>query len=550
MKHNKPFYYEVAKFHSIREMLALAEKEASETVAFKFKNGEEIVSITYKEFIDQTEQLGAALTDAGYGSSHIACLGNNSYKWVVTYLTVLKSAGVFVPVDKELPTADLINVLSDSDSSVVFYAKKYENILKENADKLPNIKFFVGLERTEDEGNFVSFDKLLEHGKSCDKQKYDALKSDPFALKMLVYTSGTTGASKGVMLSEHNLVSSVYYGMQVSTVYDTCLSVLPYNHTYEAVSGLLVSLHHHSTICINDSLASVAKNLKLYKPSYVYLVPAFAEVFYANILKTVKEQGKEKAFGMLIKTSNGLRKIGIDLRKKLFKQIHDNFGGRLIKIVCGGAPIRPEIGQFFDDIGINLINGYGITECSPLVCANNDYFNDYHTAGIRLPCVEWRIDSPNGEGIGEICIKGDIVMLGYYKRPDLTAEVLKDGWFYTGDYGFINSKDQLIITGRKKNIIVLSNGKNVYPEEIEGYIQGISYIKEVLVKGVKNEMGSQNALQAEVFIGEPMKEQDVLKDINEVCKVLPVYKRVNSVVIRDEEFPKTTSKKIKRAAVK
>jgi long-chain acyl-CoA synthetase len=219
-----------------------------------------------------------------------------------------------------------------------------------------------------------------------------------------------------------------------------------------------VSLHKHTTICINDSLNAVLKNLQLYKPAYIYLVPAFVEVFYKKILKNVKESGKEKVFGKLISVSNGLRKLGIDLRKKLFKSVHQAFGGNLKKIVCGGAPIRPEIGKFFDDIGISLINGYGITECSPLVCANHDMFNDYHTAGIKLPCVDWMIDSPNEEGIGEICVKGDIVMLGYYKQPQKTAEVLKDGWFYTGDYGYINDKEQLVITGRKKNIIVLNNG--------------------------------------------------------------------------------------------
>ncbi|HBR32081.1 MAG TPA: AMP-dependent synthetase [Clostridiales bacterium] len=546
MKRNKPVYYKVKKFSSIRELLDIAGREAGETIAFKYKNGDDVVSVTYKEFIEQTENLGAALTKSGFGKSHIACLSGNSYKWIVTYLTVLKSAGVFVPIDRELPAADLINVINDSDSSVLFYSKRFEGFLKENLDKIPNIKLFVGMDRDEDEGPFLSFDKLVEQGKSFDRTEYDTSRSDPFSMKMLVYTSGTTGASKGVMLSEHNLVSSVYYGMQVSTVYDTCLSVIPYNHTYEAVSGILVSLHHHSTICINDSYASVAKNLKIFKPSYVYLVPAFVEVFYANILNAIEKQGKKKAFGVLIKLSNGLRKAGIDLRKKLFKQIHKNFGGRLIKIVCGGAPIRPEIGRFFDDIGINLINGYGITECSPLVCANNDYFNDVNTAGLKLPCIEWRIDSPNEEGIGEICVKGDIVMLGYYKRPDLTSEVLIDGWFYTGDYGIINDKDQLIITGRKKNIIVLSSGKNVYPEEIENYIQSIDYIKEVVVRGVENEMGSQNALMAEVYIGEPKDQQKVMKDITEVCRVLPVYKRVTSVVIRNEEFPKTTSKKIRR----
>jgi len=234
------------------------------------------------------------------------------------------------------------------------------------------------------------------------------------------------------------------------------------------------------------------------------------------------------------------------LRKLFFKSIHKAFGGRLRKIVCGGAPIRPEIGKFFDDIGISLINGYGITECSPLVSANHDKFNDYNTAGIKLPCIDWKVDSPNDEGIGEICIKGDIVMLGYYKQPEKTAEVLKEGWFYTGDYGYINDKQQLVITGRKKNLIVLNNGKNVYPEEIEGYIQGIDYIAEVVVRGIADEKGDEKSLMAEVFLSEERTPQQVLKDIKTVIRDLPVYKQIARVVVRNGEFDKTTSRKIKR----
>lgn len=539
-------YYEVTKFNSIKEMLDIAVTEAGDKIAFKYKENGEIVSVTYADYVQQVIWLGSALADMGYTDSHIACIGSNSYKWVLTYLTVLRSSGVYVPIDKELPGNDIINIINESESSVVFYTKVHEELFMNNTDKLPNVKLFIGFDLASDNGKFLSFDKLLERGKKCDSSKYVALKSDPNALKMLVYTSGTTGIAKGVMLSEHNLVSSVYYGLQVSTVFDTCLSVLPYHHTYESVSGLLVSLHHHSTICINDSLNAVLKNLQLYNPSYIYLVPAFAEVFYKKILKNVKESGKEKIFNKMISISNGLRKVGIDLRKILFKSVHEAFGGRLRKIVCGGAPIRPEIGKFFDDIGISLINGYGITECSPLVCANPDTFNDYNTAGMKLQCIDWRIDSPNEEGIGEICVKGDIVMLGYYKQPQKTAEVLKDGWFYTGDYGYINEKQQLIITGRKKNIIVLSNGKNIYPEEIEGYIQGIEYVVEVVVRGVLDEKGDENSLMAEVFLSEEKTPAEVLKDIKNVTHELPSYKQISKVVIRTIEFDKTTSKKIRR----
>ena len=366
-------------------------------------------------------------------------------------------------------------------------------------------------------------------------------------MKMLVYTSGTTGMSKGVMLTEKNLMSCVCYGLQVSTVFDVGLSVLPYSHTYESVADLLVSFHHHSTLCINESLKAVLKNLQTYQPEYIYIVPAIAELFVTRITREIEKQGKAAMFAKLIKMSNFLRKIGIDKRRALFGMIHKNFGGKLKKIVCGGAAIRPEVGEFFDNIGISLINGYGITECSPLVCANHDAANDYHTAGIKLRCIDWRIDDPDEDGIGEICIKGDTVMLGYYNRPDLTAEVIKDGWFYTGDYGYINSREQLVICGRKKNVIVLDNGKNIYPEEIEGYIQGIDFVTEVVVFGEQNEAsGNAKSLVAEVFLSENKTSAEVLKSIKDACKELPIYKQITNVKIRDREFEKTTSNKIKR----
>jgi long-chain acyl-CoA synthetase len=540
-------YYEVTKIDSIKELLDIAVKEAGEKIAFKYKREDgTIAEVSYSDFVRQVVRLGSALTEAGYSDKHIACIGANSYKWVLTYLTALRSAGVFVPVDKDLPPNDIFHILNESEASIVFYTKMHEELFMNNTEKLPNVKLYIGFDRTEDSGIFLSFDKFLEHGGHCDSAAYLSQQRDPNAMKLLVYTSGTTGVAKGVMLSEHNLVSSVYYGLQVSTVYDSCLSVLPYHHTYESVSGLLVSLHHHSTICINDSLNAVLKNLQLYKPSYIYLVPAFAELFYARIVKNIKDSGKEGIFGKMIGVSNALRKVGIDLRKVFFKSVHEAFGGRLKKIVCGGAPIRPEVGQFFGDIGINLINGYGITECSPLVCANQDKFNDYNTAGVKLRCLEWRIDSPNEEGIGEICVKGDVVMLGYYKQPEKTAEVLKDGWFYTGDYGYITKYDQLVITGRKKNIIVLDNGKNIYPEEIEGYIQGIDYVTEVVVRGLIDEKGHESSLMAELFLSEAKTPEEVLRDIRKVSRELPTYKHVTKAVIRDTEFDKTTSRKIKR----
>lgn len=551
---------DVKKVTSIKEMLNLAVKEAGDNTAFEYKdeiNKEKIIKITYKEFVQDTEELGTALASIGMQDKHIAIIGENSYKWLTVYLTVLKSTGVFVPIDRELPIQDIINVLKHSDSDVLFYSERYENWIQEIRESVPNIKFFIGLNKKEQNGNILSYDIFKKNGKNILVQGstiYTDLKDDENNLKLLVYTSGTTGVPKGVMLTEHNLISVAYYGLQIANIGNKCLSVLPYHHTYEAVAGILVELYNHSCICINDSLKNVLKNIQLFKPDCIYLVPAFTEVFYKNIWSNAEKTGKDKTLKKAIPISNALRKTGIDLRQKLFSSIHGVFGGNLKEIICGGAPIRPEIGKFFNDIGITLLNGYGITECSPLVSVNRIKFNDSNTVGVVLPCCEIKFENVTPDGDGEICVKGDIVMKGYYKDKDKTDKVLKDGWFNTEDYGCVNEKGQLIINGRKKNLIVLDNGKNVYPEEIENYVLSIPYIQEVVVKAKRNKIGQETALIAEVFLNkEKIEEMNVehieeilKKDIREACKELPIYKKISDFEIREEEFEKTTTNKIKR----
>ena len=549
---------EVRKVSSIKEMLKLAEKEDGDKIAFKYKGKDNrIVQVIYKQFVRDTEELGTALASIGMHDKHIAMIGDNSYKWLTTYLTVLQSTGVFVPIDKELTVKEVINVLRHSDSEVLFYAERYEQWIPQIKEELPNIKFFIGLDKKVSEGNHLSYDVFKENGRRVLEQGskiFTDLKDDENNLKLLIYTSGTTGAPKGVMLTEHNLMSVVYYGLQTAHINTRSLSVLPYHHTYEAVAGILVALHKHVCICINDSLKNVLKNLQLYKPDYIYLVPAFTEVFHKNIWNNAEKTGKAKMLRKIIPISNGLRKVGIDLRKVFFKSIHEAFGGNLKEIVCGGAPIRPEIGKFFNDIGITLYNGYGISECSPLVSVNNDQHNDSSTVGHILPCCEIKFENVTPEGDGEVWVKGDIVMKGYYKDQEKTDRVLVDGWFNTEDYGRLNKRGQLIINGRKKNMIVLDNGKNVYPEEIENYILGVPYIQEVVVRGKKNEIGQEVALIAEVFLNqekvEELKiekiEEKLKTDINEACKELPIYKHISEITIRKEEFAKTTTNKIKR----
>jgi len=549
------------KIDTIKELMELSVKDSANKTAFEYrdeKDKEKVVKVTYEEFQNDTFYLGTALSNINMTSSHIAVIGDNSYKYLTVYLTVLKSDGVIVPIDKELTAKEIINVLKSSESEVLFYAEKYEQYIEEFKKELPNVKYFIGFARENDEENVLSYDSFKNTGKekyeAGDKSYTSIEHNDTNKLKMLVYTSGTTGNPKGVMLTEHNLVSVVYYGLQVADIKTKCLSVLPYHHTYESVAGILVALHKRATICINDSLKNVLKNLNTFKPDYIYVVPAFTEKFYKSIWANAEKSGKDKLLKIMIPVSNGLRKIGIDLRGVLFKSVHEAFGGNLREIVCGGAPIRPEIGKFFNDIGMTLLNGYGISECSPLVSVNREQFNDSSTVGVILPCCKVEIRNPNADGDGEIWVKGDIVMMGYYKDPERTAKVLKDGWFNTEDYGRVNKKGQLIINGRKKNVIVLNNGKNIYPEEIENYVMRVPYIQEAIVKAVKNDQGQEISLCAEVFLNQEKVqelgienvEETLKKDISKVTRELPVWKRVTKTEIRKTEFNKTTTNKIKR----
>ncbi len=537
----------IKPFSSIREMLMMAVNEDGEKIAYKFKNPDGTVrEVTYIEFHQTVEALGASLTEMGLGSSHIAIVSENRYDWIVAYLTVLQSAGVFVPIDRQLTTKEKLHLLTDSESEAVFFSKQYLTWFVENKASMPNIKAFICFDIDKDTDGIISYKRLIAEGAKLDKTAYDSLKSNENELKMLVYTSGTTGIAKGVMLSEHNLVSGVYYGLQVSRIYDTALSILPYHHTYESVCDILVNIHSHATLCINSVMRELVSDMQLYHPTNIYIVPAIAEFIYFLIMKNLKEKGKLKTFKKGVKISKAALRLGIDIRPKLFAELHNLFGGKLRKIVCGGAPIRPEMGEFFNDIGIPMTGGYGITECSPLVSVNDESSNDFNTAGHRLACLQWRIDEPNGEGIGEIAVKGDVVMLGYYKMPDKTAEAIRDGWFFTGDYGYITPDDQICITGRKKNIIVLSNGKNIYPEEIENLIMNIDCISEVVVRGLKNSKGDEHALEAEVYLNEEKNESEVKALISEALAELPNYKKITKVVIRNEPFPKTTSNKIIR----
>ncbi len=551
---------ELIKPASIKHLLQIAVDEAADKIAFKYRTPDGIREVTFKEFQNETFYLGTALNSIGMAKGHIGCSAENSYNWILVYLTALQSEGVFCPVDKELPESDFVNVIHGGDDEIVFCDKKREEIFRSIRDQLPNVKYFVCFDRDEDDGEFLSFSKLFAKGKelyeSGDRSYCEMKTADVQALKMLIYTSGTTGLAKGVMLSEHNLVSLVHYGLKLASIREVGLSVLPYHHSYEAVAGILVAIHRHSTLCINDSLKRIVKNLALYKPQYMYVVPALIEVLYRRMNASIEEKGKTKTIKIAIKLSRFLRSIGIDARRKIFAELHNALGGNLEKLVCGGAPLRAEIADFFDDIGIIVTNGYGITECSPLVSVNTDFVNDPKTIGFPMECIDVRIDDPNEDNEGEICVKGDIVMLGYYKNEAATDEVFtEDGYFRTGDYGTINKKGQLLITGRKKNIIILGNGKNIYPEELEDYIGGIPYVLQNVVYATRNEDGAEAELSVQceldpaVLEGADIKELEakLRHDVFAALEKLPTYKQVTNVIIRETPFVITSSKKIRRA---
>ena len=548
--------YKVDYVKSIKEMIEKAATENPDRLAYRYRSGKEIIDVTFKEFYELTLSLGASLNKLGTKDRHIACIGENSFNWITVLFTVLKSDAVFVPIDKELPAKDIITVLNHSDSEVLFYSKRYEKHLDEIMKSCPKVKTYIAFDNEEDNDNRLSYKKFIEAGRKIwEKGEFKEEVHDTNVLKEIIYTSGTTGLAKGVMLTEHNLLSVATGALEITTLEKVALSVLPYHHTYEASCDIILGMLNQATICINDSLKNVLPNLQEFKPSLMMIVPAFAELFYKKIWATAEKEGKADLLRKLIKISNSLRKVHIDLRGVLFKSVRNAFGGNLKQLISGGAPLRKEIGDFFNDIGIFMQNGYGITECSPLVSVNTPLLNDPATVGLPLTCCEVKTINDSDEGIGEICVKGDIVMMGYYKDEERTKEALSDGWFNTGDYGRITEKGQIQIVGRKKNFFVLENGKNVYPEEIENYILAIPYVQEAIVKASTNEHGMNgNNLVAEVYLNpEAIKElgdidieKKIKDDINISTKELPVYKHVSEIIIREKEFEKTTTNKIKR----
>ena len=547
--------YEVNEFERISEMLESSRQKAGGKAAFRFKEQDAIREISYGEFSQDVYSLLASLSELGITNTHIACLSENRYEWVNCFVTTLVSDNVFIPIDRELSFENIINVIEHSDTELLFCSAQYEELIRDMIHGLDKLKYVISFDRTEDDGIFLSYRTLMEKGEELTAGRWErtTVQRSPEDMAMIIYTSGTTGMSKGVMLSEKNIVSCICNGLRLCRPEGVCLSMLPYSHAYEGICGLLGGLCCHSTICINDSPRNIATNLKMYKPTYFYTVPAFLEAMYQRAMKTAERYGQKALMRSRIAAAKVVDNFRLNIGKGLFASLHKSMGGKLKRVYCGGAPLRSEVADFFCAAGIEVYSGYGLTEASPLVSVNPDSFNDTHTVGIPLPCLEIEIVDPARDDNGEIYIKGPTVMLGYYKDPQLTSEVITPkGSLITGDRGRLTDKGQLIITGRSKDLIILSNGRIVHPEEIEEHLYKIPYIKEVVVYGIREETGIKE-LCAEVYM-DPDKQGDDIslqterlqKDVTKLLRRLPMYKQVARIVVRPQEFPKTSNNKIKR----
>ena len=556
-KSNYPLY-EVTEIKNLREMIDMNADRFSDKISVSYKKDGKVIDVTFAEIKEIVDNVGTALFRLGLGDKHIALIGENCFGWFYSYLTLLNTKGVVVPIDKELNETETANILNAAECTAVFFTPALETKILNIRKDVPALQTFICLgERKTKEDNFYNIDDLIEAGKQFFEEgdtSFVSYEPNVNELNQLMFTSGTTGKPKGVMHSQKNLIAVVNNSQKYLNITKTALAVLPYHHSYEASCGILTMFQHGMRVCINETLRTFLPNLSLYKPTEIMLVPLFVENIYKRIWAQAEEKGKANALKLLLKFSNSMLKVGVDLRGKLFASVRAAFGGELLVAICGGAPLKPEHYKFFYSIGITLLNGYGITECSPIVAVNRNEYHREGAVGLPLPCNEVRINNPNENGEGEILVRGDNVMLGYYKNPEATEEVFMDGWFRTGDMGRIDSDGFLYVTGRIKNMIVLKSGKNIYPEEIEEALSYISLIGEVIISAHKDEDNSEISLCAEIFpnaektaeLGKSEIEEQIRKEISKFNEKQPNAKLIKKIVFRDTEFEKTTSKKIKR----
>ncbi|MBR0598038.1 AMP-dependent synthetase/ligase [Sinanaerobacter chloroacetimidivorans] len=535
--------------------------------AFLVKNapGGKYIPIKFSEFKSDIDGLGTAFMDLGLTGKKIAVIGENRYEWVVTYLAVVNGTGVIVPLDRELPAQEIHNLLVRAGVSAVVYSSKVGSVVEEAIREIDSIEYIISMDTLESTDNRLSLKKLVRTGNRLlmeEKRFFVDAVIDPEAMCSLLFTSGTTGMAKGVMLSHKNLTANVYNMSKYVDVSKnfTGLSVLPMHHTYELTCHVFTSMYQGCCVAICEGLKYIVKNMAEAQATVMLGVPLIFESMHKKVWKKAEDTGKADKMRAAVQLSKKLGKFNIKSTKKLFKSVHQAMGGNMQLLISGAAAIDPMVIEDFNAMGFTMIQGYGMTENSPIIAVNKDRYHKPASVGLPMPGTEIRIIDQDDNGVGEIICKGDSVMLGYYDNPEETAKVLVDGWLHTGDYGYFDKDGFLYISGRKKNVIVTKNGKNIFPEEVEFYLNKSDYISEVLVWGMEDEKSGDTIVCAEIFPDFPVIEEKkgklseealrkLLKaEIDEANEKMPLYKRVKRFEIREKEFEKTTTKKIKRYA--
>lgn len=564
-KGNYPLY-ETTVFEDFRIMTENVAKKYPDRIALSYKHNPkdtQTVKVTYTQARDHIRDMGTELISLGCRDKHIALIGESSFDWICSYFCLMSIGSVVVPIDKDLTKDEITGILNTAVCEFIFYSPHIEAKIEELRDNVPTLKTFICMGDSKMEAALKLSDiaaKGAERFANGDNSYYD-YEIDSERLATIVFTSGTTGKGKGVMLSQKNIVTDMTQGMYLFDITPKTLNVLPPHHTFGSTVNFVGHYAQGSEIYISSGLKHIANEMKEQQPSHLVLVPLFVETLYKKIWAGAEKSGKAQTLRTMMKISNSLRKFGIDLRRVFFKSVLASFGGKLEMIICGGAALNQDIISTFDSLGITILNGYGITECSPLISCNRNRYQKEGSVGTPIIGELVKIKDPDENGEGEICVKGPNVMLGYYKDPEATARVFdEDGFFRTGDYGKLDEEGWIYITGRLKNIIILSNGKNVYPEEVENEISRIFGVSESIVYAGESDINKN--IDKEVIVAEIFPDYEALKvrgiedakayfdeEIKKVNSRMTSYKAVKMVKIRKEEFQKNTSRKILRFVI-
>ena len=567
MESSKRKLYDAEEIHNFRELVNCYETRYSNKLAFTYKlepKAKEYINKTYSNFVCDIKNLGTSLISLGLSNKRVAIISPNRYEWCVSYLAVTTSNIVVVPLDKSLPNNELKNLIIRSEAEAVIFDKEFSNIFEYiKKEGKSNLNYYICIDDTPNSA-FLHLSDLLKLGKeklANGDTSYNEIKIDNNKMSVMLFTSGTTAISKAVSLSQANICADIYALSQMTDIRkeDTFLSFLPLHHTFESTCTFLYGTYCGITIAFADGIRYVANNLKEYNITGFVCVPLMLEIMHKKLEKTLKEKKKYTLIKILSNICNLFLKFGIDIRRKVMKPILNNFAPNLRILIAGGAPMSKDAIKGFLNLGINLLQGYGLTETSPVLAGENDKFKKLGSVGFPLPGITIEIDSPNAEGIGEIKASAPTIMQGYYQNEEATKEVLKDGWFYTGDLGYFDKDGFLFITGRKKDVIVLKNGKNIYPEELETLINKLPYVEESMVFGKPDRKNNDLNLCAKIVYNNdiikqkyPTKQKENYIDIiwqdirNNINKSLPTYKYIHEIIVTDEPLIKTTTQKIKR----